>query len=58
MLMKRVLEKGTEFIKTEEERIEKLLTEKISIQKKKDLHDRLNILSSFKMADDGQKDEL
>ena len=54
--MKKVVEKGNEFINTETQRVEKLQSGKISDKKKEQLNDRLNILASFSMG--LQKDEL
>ncbi|KAK7475668.1 hypothetical protein BaRGS_00033094 [Batillaria attramentaria] len=53
--MKKVVEKGDDFIKTEIERVEKLKDGKVSDKKKEQLGSRLNILSSFEMR---LKDEL
>jgi endoplasmic reticulum protein 29 len=57
--MKRIIEKGDSLISTEQERVDKLLTGKLSDNKKRDLSNRLNILDSFKFgADKEGKDEL
>ncbi|ESO97328.1 hypothetical protein LOTGIDRAFT_214161 [Lottia gigantea] len=53
--MKRVLEKGEEFIESEIIRVEKLRDGKVSDKKKEQLGERLNILTSFQMR---MKDEL
>lgn len=53
--MKKILEKGDDFIKTEVERVEKLKSGKVSEKKKAQLGDRLNVLSSFQFK---LKDEL
>lgn len=53
--MKRILEKGDDFIKKEIARVEKLKDGKVSDKKKEQLGSRLNILSSFEMR---LKDEL
>ena len=45
--MKKVVEKGNEFISTETQRVEKLQSGKVSDKKKEQLNDRLNILASF-----------
>ncbi|CAH2052376.1 unnamed protein product, partial [Iphiclides podalirius] len=49
IIMEKVLEKGDEFTKMENERVKKLLNGKISDEKKKELGIRLNILQSFKI---------
>lgn len=54
--MKKVIEKGNDFIETETKRVEKLHSGKISDKKKEQLNDRLNILASFSMG--LKKDEL
>lgn len=53
--MKKVLDKGNTFIKEEVTRVEKLRSGKVSDNKKRQLGDRLNILTSFQL---GLKDEL
>ncbi|KAI8783044.1 endoplasmic reticulum resident protein 29 [Biomphalaria glabrata] len=53
--MKKILEKGTDFVKTEVSRIEKLRSGKVSDKKKEQLSDRLNILTTFQL---NVKDEL
>lgn len=53
--MKKVLEKGKEFVETEIARVERLKAGKVSDKKKEQLADRLSILTSFKIR---QKDEL
>ncbi|XP_023946027.1 endoplasmic reticulum resident protein 29 [Bicyclus anynana] len=57
-IMQKVLEKGDEFIGTEINRINKLLTGKISNEKKKELASRINILQSFSFSSSNKKDEL
>lgn len=47
IIMKKVIEKGSNFIKTEIERITKLKTGKVSAEKKKELELKLNILQTF-----------
>ena len=54
--MKKVIEKGTDFVESEVKRLEKLKSGKLSDKKKEQLNDRLNILASFSMG--LQKDEL
>ena len=54
--MKKVIEKGNDFIDTEIKRVEKLQSGKLSDKKKEQLNDRLNILASFSMGI--KKDEL
>lgn len=53
--MKRVMDKGDGFIDMEIKRIKNLLDEKISVNKKNDLNDNINILSKFKI---NRKEEL
>lgn len=53
--MKRVMDKGDGFIGMEIKRIKNLLDEKISVNKKNDLNDNINILSKFKI---NRKEEL
>ncbi|KAK6982109.1 endoplasmic reticulum resident protein 29 [Biomphalaria glabrata] len=53
--MKKILEKGTDFVKTEVSRIEKLRSGKVSDKKKEQLSNRLNILTTFQL---NVKDEL
>uniref|UniRef100_A0A0B7AJI0 Endoplasmic reticulum resident protein 29 n=1 Tax=Arion vulgaris TaxID=1028688 RepID=A0A0B7AJI0_9EUPU len=53
--MRRVLEKGDEFIASEVLRVEKLRSGKVSDKKKEQLNDRLNILTTFQI---NIKDEL
>ncbi|XP_053617216.1 endoplasmic reticulum resident protein 29 [Plodia interpunctella] len=56
-IMSKVLERGDGFIKTENERLNKLLSGKVSEEKKKEIGIRTNILQAFQPAD-GRKDEL
>ncbi|KAL5017383.1 hypothetical protein ScPMuIL_006972 [Solemya velum] len=53
--LKKVLEKGDEFVESEIKRVEKLKDGKVSDKKKEQLRDRLNILTSFQIR---MKDEL
>ncbi|KAK3084535.1 hypothetical protein FSP39_014883 [Pinctada imbricata] len=53
--MKKVVEKGANFVQSEIKRVEKLRDGKVSDKKKEQLNDRLNILTSFEMR---FKDEL
>ncbi|KOB59631.1 Windbeutel [Operophtera brumata] len=46
---KKVIEKGDEFITTEDKRVKKLLNGKVSNEKKKELEIRLNILQTFQL---------
>lgn len=55
--MKKIVEKGNEFVNTEIERLEKLRDGKLSDKKKEQIGDRLNILSTFSVSKD-VKDEL
>lgn len=45
--MRRVLEKGIGFIGAERTRLQQLLSEKISDKKRKEINQKLNILSAF-----------
>jgi endoplasmic reticulum protein 29 len=53
--MEKIIENGYDFLKTELERVTKLSEGKLSESKKKQLNDRVNILTSFKLR---LKDEL
>eukprot|EP01001_Neometanema_parovale_P009545 NODE_5783_length_909_cov_213.847328_g5558_i0.p1 GENE.NODE_5783_length_909_cov_213.847328_g5558_i0~~NODE_5783_length_909_cov_213.847328_g5558_i0.p1 ORF type:complete len:259 (+),score=95.47 NODE_5783_length_909_cov_213.847328_g5558_i0:54-779(+) len=46
-VMKKIADKGVEFVSNEKKRLEKLLTSKITDEKKKQMRHKLNILSSF-----------
>lgn len=48
--MEKILDKGNEFIKTESARVKKLLSGKVSEEKKKELGIRTNILQTFQLA--------
>lgn len=48
--MEKILEKGDEFTQLEYERVNKILNNKISNEKKKELGIRLNILQSFQVV--------
>ncbi|CAH0595127.1 unnamed protein product [Chrysodeixis includens] len=50
-VMEKILEKGEEFIQTEHERVKKLLSGKVSDEKKKELGNRVNILLTFQLYD-------
>ncbi|CAH2986185.1 unnamed protein product [Chilo suppressalis] len=54
-IMEKVLEKGDDFVKSENDRVKKLLSGKISEEKKKELGMRLNILQSFQIFDKNGK---
>lgn len=47
--MEKILEKGDEFVKTEHDRVNKLLSGKVSEDKKKQLQNRINILQTFQL---------
>ncbi|KAI5632350.1 protein windbeutel [Phthorimaea operculella] len=49
-IMEKVLDKGDSFIKTETDRVKKILSGKISEEKKKEINTRLNILQNFETA--------
>lgn len=47
LIMQRTLERGISFIGAEQMRLQQLLSGKISDQKRKEINQKLNILSSF-----------
>lgn len=55
--MKGIIEKGDNFVIKQQERISKLLKDKLSKKKIDELMKKLNILSSFKYRENS-KDEL
>ncbi|XP_013193360.1 protein windbeutel-like [Amyelois transitella] len=58
-IMSKILEKGDDFIKSESERVKKILSGKVSEEKKKELGIRTNILQAFQLAHiSAAKDEL
>lgn len=58
-VMKKIQEKGVDYIDTEVTRVQKLLKDKITDKKKELFKKRLDILSSFQHAvKEGKKDEL
>ncbi|KAG5676377.1 hypothetical protein PVAND_006218 [Polypedilum vanderplanki] len=58
-LMKNSIEKGKEFIALQQERMTKLLGDKISEKKSEEINKKLNILMSFKKYDqENKKEEL
>ncbi|XP_034827637.1 protein windbeutel [Maniola hyperantus] len=57
-IMQKVLEKGDEFIAAEIKRVNKLLSGKVSDEKKKELASRINILQSFTFSSGNKKEEL
>jgi len=52
------LTSSSDFVKTETDRVKKLLTGKISAEKKENLEEKLNILKSFTSLKVPAKDEL
>jgi endoplasmic reticulum protein 29 len=56
--MKKIKEKGVEFVQSETTRVNKLLNEKVSDAKKAMFKSRLDILASFSEYLDKAKDEL
>lgn len=50
-ILERILDKGDEFVTTEYERVNKLLSGKITNEKKKELENRINILQTFQLFD-------
>lgn len=57
-LMKKVLEKGDDFIGSEVARVKKILDDKISDKKRNELNIRLNVLQSFTFNNKTVKEEL
>ena len=57
-IMKKIQEKGIEYVETETTRVQKLLKEKITDQKKDLFKKRLDVLATFERAQLGEKDEL
>ncbi|XP_023248577.1 endoplasmic reticulum resident protein 29 [Copidosoma floridanum] len=51
-LMAKILEKGDVFVQTEQTRLENLLKGKLSVEKKKTMEERRNILQSFMFRDE------
>lgn len=56
--MKGILEKGEDFIRTQNERMQKLLKDKISKKKQEEINKKLNIIASFKITKTSTKNEL
>lgn len=56
--MDKIIEKGDEFTKTEIERVKKLLSGKVSDEKKKELNIRLNILQAFQITNLKENDSV
>ncbi|CAH1641006.1 unnamed protein product [Spodoptera littoralis] len=56
-IMEKILEKGDDFIQLEHERVKKLLSSKVSEEKKKELGIRINILQTFQLSDKQQKSQ-
>ncbi|KAJ8712758.1 hypothetical protein PYW08_008062 [Mythimna loreyi] len=50
-IMEKVLEKGDDFVQSEVDRVKKLLSGKVSDEKKKQLGTRINILQTFQLLD-------
>ncbi|CAH4033855.1 protein windbeutel [Pieris brassicae] len=57
-IMDKVLSKGDDFVKTENDRVKKVMSGKLSDEKKLDMAQRLNILQSFQLHEIQYKDEL
>lgn len=57
-IMKKIQEKGVDYVDTEMARVQKLLKDKITDKKKELFKKRLDILSSFQHAKQSGKDEL
>ena len=47
--MRKIIEKGTDFVATEVKRVDKLRSGKVSDKKKEQLGDRLNVLNTFQI---------
>lgn len=58
LIMKRIQERDIDFIGAERIRLQQLLDGKISEQKKKEINQKLNILSAFNVAENEQRNEL
>jgi Endoplasmic reticulum protein ERp29, C-terminal domain len=56
--MKGVMEKGEDYVEKQRERMNKLLTGKISENKINELTKKLNILGSFRFPSTSSNDEL
>lgn len=56
--MEKILSKGDEFVKTENDRVKKVMSGKLSDEKKRDMAQRMNILQSFQLHEIKYKDEL
>lgn len=57
--MRRILDKGTTFVKSEQQRVSQILGGKISEKKLKELNLRLNVLKAFESTTvDDKKQEL
>lgn len=56
--MEKILEKGDEFISSETQRLNKLLTGKLSDEKKAQISNRLNILLTFQQHNKLVKEDL
>lgn len=54
-IMEKILEKGDEFIQSELDRVRKLLSGKISDEKKKQIGNRINILTTFQLPEKKEK---
>lgn len=56
-IMQKILEKGDDFVQSENERVKKILTSKVSEEKKNELGIRINILQSFQLFEKKSKSE-
>lgn len=58
--MQKIIDKGDEFVTTEDKRLKKLLLGKLSNEKKKELEIRLNIMQTFQLFNKqkGGKEDL
>lgn len=53
-IMEKIIEKGDDFVNTEYERVKKILSGKVSEEKKKEIGIRINILQTFQLYDKQQ----
>lgn len=56
-VMQKIIEKGNEFVATENKRVKKLINGKVTNDKKKELENRLNILQTFQLHNKQKNNE-
>lgn len=49
--MEKIIEKGDDFVQKEQERVKKIMSSKVSEEKKNELGIRINILQTFQLYD-------